>query len=964
MLDMIMKCDCCRDSRILIMGCGSREVTLEVFESYLKKLLHMIDKLPSQDKDKAVMILKNSANQYYNLTFGQQPLEFLHPSSSYQQHIPSTTTAVETPQQYSYDQHQSQNSRVEKLESEAILEEISDLTGASCLGDDNHEHESWDRHFETHPGVCDLEPVSSIITPKCALCSKLFSVPSEVAKHYQPVSCIGCKKELCNYEIFNIHYHSCKGIKHYQSKLRSRHNIEATATSSTAAMNLQNKPSETEKSKKQSFKCPECSKIFFTAFQLNKHMKGHSDNNCDKCSEKFAKRRLLVQHLKTVHFISTAEKYYPCKYCPRKFVKKPSLWTHYSEHTTGSQVVCLKCGKMLENEDSLKQHMDQHRANARHTCDKCGDFFVRKQQYLVHMKGHEKYNCKTCGKDFSSKKKLKLHRSSEHDPNSNNSNNKPRVEKNKLLLNEKNPNFTCVVCLQNYKNETLFKAHDCSKDSKKSRTAGEKKVKVSAKDVAIKLTGTKYKCRFCDFENKKSAVVRHARVHRNKKRFVCELCGSAFNAHYTLKEHRIYVHSEDRKFQCNKCDKTFKAKNALIRHEQVHSDRRPFSCHCGQMFKRGSHLKRHLATAHKGETVPNNNVRSTSAATPAAPAPPDPEQDYHLGSSPDKHWLDPADSRYKSGWEINQKHSFNTSAAIPASVALDVVTSLDLNMRHLDTSKQEKPEKLMSKQSVHHDRYRGEARDSSSVYHSYYHPQTSGAKYHGHSSGQSDRLHYYDTSLHDKYHSGQEKLYVSPPLNHPPVDPSERGYLARADTDPTLFSDSGPADLTMTRSPVSAVSREQQYNRGHRSSQPGRYAQFPPHGSRSYHHHHSVYPSTRPGHQLTSPDLDTFNTRVNTSLDYRQQQYFDQYLPREPDNSSPDKKKYVKSDKYYSRSQHLDQQTRDEGGLLPPLLALAPQQSSQTSPGHNIKLDYLQSDQMSHQYIPDPSIDYNNISEY
>ena len=42
------------------MGCGGKEVTLEVFESYLKKLLHMIDKLPNKDREQAVMILKNS----------------------------------------------------------------------------------------------------------------------------------------------------------------------------------------------------------------------------------------------------------------------------------------------------------------------------------------------------------------------------------------------------------------------------------------------------------------------------------------------------------------------------------------------------------------------------------------------------------------------------------------------------------------------------------------------------------------------------------------------------------------------------------------------------------------------------------------------------------------------------------------------------------------------------------------
>ena len=97
----------------------------------------------------------------------------------------------------------------------------------------------------------------------------------------------------------------------------------------------------TKASKAQSHTCGECGKAFLTAFQLNKHRLGHSHNNCDKCDAKFAKRRLLVHHLKTVHYIATAEKYYACNFCSRKFVKKPSLWGHLAEHTSGEQVKSL-----------------------------------------------------------------------------------------------------------------------------------------------------------------------------------------------------------------------------------------------------------------------------------------------------------------------------------------------------------------------------------------------------------------------------------------------------------------------------------------------------------------------------------------------------------------------------------------------------------------------------------------------
>ena len=52
------------------MGAGGKEVTLDTFESHLKKLLHIIDKLPKIEREKAVLILRNSANHYSNLTSG------------------------------------------------------------------------------------------------------------------------------------------------------------------------------------------------------------------------------------------------------------------------------------------------------------------------------------------------------------------------------------------------------------------------------------------------------------------------------------------------------------------------------------------------------------------------------------------------------------------------------------------------------------------------------------------------------------------------------------------------------------------------------------------------------------------------------------------------------------------------------------------------------------------------------
>ena len=86
-------------------------------------------------------------------------------------------------------------------------------------------------------------------------------------------------------------------------------------------------------------KCETCDKVFKTAFTYKAHMSGHKENDCTKCEVKCHTRKMLVAHLRSAHFLDTAEKYYNCKFCKRKFVKKPSLWFHYKSHATETQVI-------------------------------------------------------------------------------------------------------------------------------------------------------------------------------------------------------------------------------------------------------------------------------------------------------------------------------------------------------------------------------------------------------------------------------------------------------------------------------------------------------------------------------------------------------------------------------------------------------------------------------------------------
>ena len=201
----------------------------------------------------------------------------------------------------------------------------------------------------------------------------------------------------------------------------------------------------------------------------------------------------------------------------------------------------------------------------------------------MHIKTHDNYSCPLCTKAFSSIKRLKLHKRKDHGPKA-----------TKSTPNEITPFDTVKSEIANLEGER------------------------TVQPVIIKDTKKSFKCGFCNFENLNyKKVLRHERRHKSFRKFVCELCGNAYNTEYNLREHTLYVHSNERNYKCSKCEKSFKAKNALIRHEQVHNERRSYSCHCGKSYKRQSHLNRHFAATSHGYTpslapapVPMNPISS------------------------------------------------------------------------------------------------------------------------------------------------------------------------------------------------------------------------------------------------------------------------------------------------------------------------------------------------------------------
>lgn len=402
--------------------------------------------------------------------------------------------------------------------------------------------------------------------------------------------------------------------------------------------------SEKYNSKTKTLKCKYCSATFSLNHHLDKHVKGHKRNDCTICSAQFTKRKALCKHLKAEHNIIEPEKFYNCSFCDKHFSKRRSLNAHLKYHANG-QHLCLRCGFMCEDESEYNEHLKEHIRNLKYECDLCGKKFVRRQQYDQHMMGHARHSCSSCNTTFSTKKLLVKHQQSVHGAHI--------IEKKhacpickKMFLRPKHLQIHQRI----HTDEKLVKCSHCetifcsdralAKHMKTVRhlqrvNTDKGKIIEIEKRFLCSICGARFyrqqsllrhtevkhsacesiKCPHCEYSTKcKTNLKRHIELHTNNKRFICELCGSSFHAFATLKEHHAFVHSENRSFICTVCNKGFKSKSTLQRHARIHSEVRPYKCHCNRDYKRMSHLKRHMASAHH-MTFKKNEIFIISKST-------------------------------------------------------------------------------------------------------------------------------------------------------------------------------------------------------------------------------------------------------------------------------------------------------------------------------------------------------------
>ncbi|XP_055591217.1 uncharacterized protein LOC129743258 [Uranotaenia lowii] len=438
---------------------------------------------------------------------------------------------------------------------------------------------------------------------KCDICPFESKFPKTLLGHLKQsheAQLIDC--EQCDMVFVMEDKHKAHLKLHYQAE--ETENSEGNFSSDSD----QDENSSTIKHRKKyettwpCFRCDICSykTKFLKRMQIH-IMRQHPKKliKCDKCPMVFLAQDKLDHH-KTLH---PSKRYYECHLCSKTWSSWNALRGHLQRaHSTPAKPVKLPKRSKLSGYVNTDEGARLAASNSEWPwieCDLCTFQSKYPQTFQTHMKEVHKaiiLRCNACELVFSTQEKLDRH----------------------IGLHKDGAIYECHLCPKTYSNIDSLRFHMRQVHSRKKPQAEiEKKflcsicgaafeLENSLKTHSIRHTGVKPRsCPQCPFKSfTQGALKMHMLTHTKERRYECEICGKAFSTGYGLKLH-TRTHTGERPHQCQSCDKRFYTPDHLKRHVRSHTGDKPFKCFfCERKFSQSNDLVKHSRIHFNGNPYP------------------------------------------------------------------------------------------------------------------------------------------------------------------------------------------------------------------------------------------------------------------------------------------------------------------------------------------------------------------------
>ncbi|KAJ8001411.1 hypothetical protein DPEC_G00169230 [Dallia pectoralis] len=347
------------------------------------------------------------------------------------------------------------------------------------------------KHRHTaHPG--EKPSLKSSRSYKCLECGKEFPCPSKLQRHLlthsgeRPCFCPDCEKSFTREEHLKTHqrFHCSKG---------------------------EGSPSVTGDPEQAKNCCPECGRVFSSAYKLRRHLLTHTGEKPHSCSV-CGKSYTYLHTLKVHELKHIGRKSYKCTVCEKCFSQKGNLNQHMLLHSGNKPFSCSVCAKCFTQKGNLTAHQLSHTGEKPFICPVCKKGFTQKAYLKQHQKlhtGEKPYSCSRCDKRFTFYTALKRHEQQHTGAKHDTENLAEECRQSQGKRAEESFSVSAAEPEQHQETHMGENTHRCSERGKHLKTS--------------------------------SALKGHFKIHAEKKFYVCPDCGKKFVTKGSLNVHQHWV---------------------------------------------------------------------------------------------------------------------------------------------------------------------------------------------------------------------------------------------------------------------------------------------------------------------------------------------------------------------------------------------------------------------------------------